>query len=82
MPGRGTNRGRDQPVHAGETIDEERDGARKRIVLRLEPRRIDRRLIDPARAEAQEGMHLVDVAADVVGIVVELRHRGISGARD
>ena len=70
-PGGGPERCRDQPIHLGEAIDEERHRALQDEMLRLEPCDIQRLAIYAPRAEAEEGVHLVNVAPHRKGIIVE-----------
>ena len=72
-PGGGADRRCDQPVHAGEPIDEERHRAPQREVKRLEPGDEQRLPIDLAGPETQECVHLVNVAPHVADVIVQAR---------
>lgn len=65
-------RGEDAPIHVGETVPEKRCGGFDDEMVRLEPRGVafPSIVIRIDQFEADEGVHLVDFAADV------FRHRG------
>ena len=74
-----TDRGEDRPVERAEALDEESGGGFEDEVVGLEPG--DEALVavglDPA--EADEGMHLVQVAADRLGHALEAEHQRVGG---